>query len=117
MKKNTYYKIWLEIEKITGPKGKEKYEDQENATLDLNMHFPTLELAKEAQQAMVDSYEQPKWSVLLAYSDGSTYYTWVNAFDADDAIKQAQGELRDDTPTEVLLVIRGHIAAELCKED
>lgn len=63
------------------------------------------------------------FSVLLQYPDGDTYYAWVTALDAEGAVEVAKADYLADHPDEelpefeTLLVVAGHIDAELRKED
>ena len=63
-----------------------------------------------------------KYSVLLQYPDGQTYFTWVFALHAVAAVEKAKkdclenyfGEADDLTP---MLVLAGHHDCLLAKED
>lgn len=66
-----------------------------------------------------------EFSVLLQYPDGQTYYAWVTALDAEGAVEAAKNDWRESATDpdgelpdfEVLLVVKGHVDAELRKED
>lgn len=72
-----------------------------------------------------------KWSVLLQYPglEGETYYAWVFATDARSAVEVARKEIKEVNGWEdilegypleaipVLLVLKGHIEAELREGD
>lgn len=71
----------------------------------------------------VDELNTEEYSVLLEYPNGDTYYAWVWAPDEYEAVVEAKKDAILSNPEmspddfAVLLVLKGHIDAELRKED
>lgn len=79
--------------------------------------------AEAALAAAKAATPQNPYSVLLEYPGGDTYYAWVTAENAEEAVVVAESDWQTDHLGEdlpgftVLLVLRGHVDAALRKED
>lgn len=75
--------------------------------------------------ALITAGQPRKWSVLLQYpgEESETYYAWVEAIHAESAVEAARKEMSDVNGwgdggyIPVLLVLKGHIEAELREGD
>lgn len=78
--------------------------------------------AYKAFREIRDFVLSKEFSVLLQYPNGDTYYAWVTALDAEGAVAAAKADYLEDHPDEnppefeVLLVVKGHVDAELRKD-
>ena len=113
-----YYKVWMDIEFID--EDNDVYEDVDAEIMNCGEHFDTLEEAVAYRNSLIN---QP-WSVLLRYPDSEeTYYTWVDAPNNQEAMMAAKKQMIavnegiEPEDIAVVLVLRGHVEAELREGD
>lgn len=116
-----YYKIWMDIEEVDDTEGTFEIVGQ---PIGLDTAFDSFEEADEIRQHIHDTFELPKWTVILQYPEGDIYVAWVIALDPDSAIKAARYTMQQEgidedliSYTEVLIVARGFVETQAFSEE